>query len=104
MAKAELLYEKWKRKCPPEVKVADFEKLIRHYLGPWLREKSGTSHRFIVEHPALSLSPKFGGNNTLSVSLKSGRAVKRVWVEHTLKAIECVEMYERIMNDKERET
>lgn len=69
MAKAEEVLRKWKSYCPPEVDLDDFEKVIRAYLGNWLREKTGTSHVFIVEHPALAYVPAFGGNCTLAVSL-----------------------------------
>jgi hypothetical protein len=105
MAKAEDLYKKWLSDCPSEVDAADFRKFVEHYLGRWLRErgKSG-SHLLIIEHPALSIAPSFGGNNTLSIAIKSGRKVKGVYVMHALKAIECIDYYERHVGAKGERT
>lgn len=101
MPKAEELYDKWTKNCPKEVDLSDFEKVAKHYLGDWLRQKSGTSHMYIIEHPALAYHPAFGSNSTLSVAVKSGRKVKGVYIDHLLKAIHCVTSYERIVNKKE---
>lgn len=101
MAKPEELFQKWKKKCPSEVDLVDFEKVIRRYLGPWLREKKGTSHIFIVEHKALAYHPAFRGYDTLSISIVSGRRIKGIWVDHTLKAIECIEIWEHVAREKE---
>ena len=102
MPSAEKLYEKWKKNCPTEVDIADFEKVITHYLGRWLRPKKGkTSHHFIVDHPALSIHPAFCGKDTLCVSVVSGRKVKGIWVRHTLEAIKSIDLWEGLAQEKE---
>ena len=91
MASAQELYDRWKQSCPTEVSVGDFRKVLYEFLGLWTREKTGTSHVFIVEHPALASASAFGGHDIVSFPVKSGRRVKGIYVQRLLKAIECVQ-------------
>jgi len=96
------LYKRWKNHCPAEADPGDLKKVLRHYLGPWLTEKKGRgSHQLIVEHVALRYHSAFGGKDTLAISLESGRLVKGVYVNHALKAIDCVQLYNKVIEEKE---
>lgn len=100
MASADELYEKWKQHCPTEVGVDDFAKVLYHRLGKWTREVPGTADRFLVEHIALSCHPAFGGKPNAMFSVQSGRKVKGIWVMHLLKAIEAIDLFEKMLADK----
>lgn len=103
MAKPEELYQRWKRQNPTEVSVREFEKVVEHYLGKYLRRGSGTSHMFIVEHPALASLPTFRNQVTFMAPTKSGQKVKGVYVGRLLKAIECVSSYEGEVSDENKD-
>lgn len=100
MAKPEELYERWKKGRPAEVDRKDLEKVVEHYLGRWLRKGEG-SHLWIVEHPALAYHSAFGGKDNLSIAFESGRRVKGVYVEHVIKAIECIHLYHKELGGSE---
>ena len=95
MSKAERLLNGWRNKCPADVSAREFEAVIDHHLGRWLRKKSSRgSHLFIVEHPALAFHSNFSPHNTFSAPVKSGRRVKGIYVKHLIKAIDCIQEWE----------
>ena len=80
----------------------DFLAVAHRYLGPWLRERAGTgSHSLIVAHPALAYHSAFEGYGTFSVPSKSGRRIKGVYVDHLIKAIDCITDWEDSQKQKE---
>jgi len=94
MPKPEDILGKWRAFCPPRVEKRDFEKVLRHFLGRWLREHRGGSHLFVVEHPALEQVPAFRGYCTFSAVIEEGRHVRAIYVKHLIKAIDCILEYE----------
>lgn len=93
MANADEIYKQWVKVCPKEADVADVRKVAKYFLGDFVKEPQGGSHFLVIEHPAFSIHPAFGGKSTLSISHKSGRKVHGIYVKHLLLAIECVNLY-----------
>ncbi len=88
MASAEDLYTRWRQNPPSEVSRGDFEKVVRHYLGDFLREGSGSSHQYVVSHEALRDLPATRQFGIWAIPLKSGRAVKGYYVKQLIAIVE----------------
>lgn len=88
MGSAEELYHRGKQNPPAEVRREDFEKVLRRYLGDFLREGSGSSHQYIVAHEALKELSTTRQYGIWSVPVKSGRMVKGYYVKQLVDIVE----------------
>lgn len=88
MASAEELYERWKANPPAEVSRADFERVLRYYLGRFLRESQGSSHIYHVSHEALKRLSTTRQLGIWTVPVKSGRTIKGIYVKQMIAVIE----------------
>lgn len=88
VSSADELYERWKRNPPTEVRREEFEKVLRRYLGEFLREGSGSSHLYLVSHEALKNLSATRQHGVWSVPVKSGRMVKGYYVKQLVEIVE----------------
>jgi hypothetical protein len=106
MSKGRELYEGWSR-CPP--KEADFDDLktvaIDCLGAENVRDRSGGSHLLIIDGPItrLACQVRDGGygdlawlRETLSISTKSGKKVKSVYIGQLLKLIAFKDQVEKL--------
>ncbi|MDX2130239.1 MAG: hypothetical protein SFU91_14490 [Chloroherpetonaceae bacterium] len=91
MSKVEKTLEKWKNSNQPvptnEVKSV----LFRFFPDTKIRE--GTSHRYIISHPALKQNPHFAPKGTFLIPVK-GNKVKPFYIKQILIAIELYRKYQ----------
>lgn len=97
MSKGRELYEEWSR-CPPkEAEFCDVKTVAIACLGAEnVRDRSGGSHLLVIDGPVTKLACQVrdhGGGDlawlreTLSISTKSGKKVKSVYMSQLLKLI-----------------
>ena len=90
MSKVDKTLEKWKNSKQP-VPLSEVEAVIRRYF-PDTKIKGGTSHRFMISHPALIGVPHFAPNGTFLIPVK-GRTVKPFYIKQLIEAITLLQEY-----------
>lgn len=84
MSKLEKKLEKWKTTKQP-VPINEVEPVIKQVF-PNVRILEGSSHRYMISHPALREDKNFAPNGTLLIPVK-GNQIKGKYIQQLVKAI-----------------
>ena len=84
MSQVEKRLEKWKKTKQP-VPVSEVEPVIKRFF-PDVRILKGSSHRYMIRHPALNEDKDFAPNGTLLIPVKGNR-ILGIYIQQLVKAI-----------------
>lgn len=99
--KADNLVERWRRQCPPMVKLSDVQKVLKTYGFTQRIKRTGHD---VYEHPALATRPDlFSHDPHIHIPTVKGRSVKKYYIKHLIQAIDVVREWKKGQDTEEDE-